>query len=276
MTERLSDITARIQGIRELGSVVNAMRGIAGARAQQARNTLHAVDLYSASLSTAIGQALALLSPQNSAPKVKGRVFILFAAEQGFAGAFNERMFEAAQPHLKDANLFLIGTRGKTLAAERGITAAWTVPMPAHPDSIPQLANRIAAELYPRIASGAIGAVETQFARSATLVESVHLFPLDPKRFQNPRRGNPPLLDLAADALLTNLTADYIHAQLCDAALHAFAAENEARMEAMAAAHREIGRQLAHLESRQRIVRQDEITAEIIELAAGEAASQSR
>jgi F-type H+-transporting ATPase subunit gamma len=47
-------------------------------------------------------------------------------------------------------------------------------------------------------------------------------------------------------------------------------------MEAMASAHREIDRQLGRLRMVQRIVRQDEITAEIIELAAGELASQGR
>ena len=71
------------------------------------------------------------------------------------------------------------------------------------------------------------------------------------------------------------LTADYLHAQLCNAALHAFAAENEARMEAMAAAHNQIERQLSSLRATQRLVRQEEITAEIIELAAGETASRS-
>ena len=66
-----------------------------------------------------------------------------------------------------------------------------------------------------------------------------------------------------------------MHAQLCNAALHAFAAENEARMDAMAAARTQIERQLATLQATQRHVRQEEITAEIIELAAGEMAGQS-
>ena len=59
------------------------------------------------------------------------------------------------------------------------------------------------------------------------------------------------------------------------AALHAFAAENEARMEAMASARNEIERTLSALQSTRRLVRQEEITDEIIELAAGETASQN-
>ena len=46
-------------------------------------------------------------------------------------------------------------------------------------------------------------------------------------------------------------------------------------MEAMAAAHNQIERQLSTLQATQRHVRQEEITAEIIELAAGETASRS-
>jgi F0F1-type ATP synthase gamma subunit len=54
-----------------------------------------------------------------------------------------------------------------------------------------------------------------------------------PKALFNPHPpdANAPLLNLAPEALLSELTADYLHAQLCNAALHAFAAENEARME---------------------------------------------
>lgn len=276
MTERLSDITARIQGIRDLGSVVNAMRGIAGARAQQARSGVRAVELYSVSLSNAIARALAALPQEAGSPTSKGRVVVLFAAEQGFAGAFNERLLDAAIPHLRGTDLFLVGTRGAALAAERGIKARWTASMPAHPSSIPGLADRIATELYRRIAAGAVGTAEMLFVHSGALVEARRLFPLDPKQFLTLRISSPPLLELRPDLLLADLTADYIHAQLCDAALHAFAAENEARMEAMASAHREIGRQLAELQAQQRIVRQDEITAEIIELAAGETATQQR
>ena len=59
MTERLADIDARIDGIGQLKAVVNAMRGIAAARAQQARSQLTAVDSYAATIAAAIGRALA-------------------------------------------------------------------------------------------------------------------------------------------------------------------------------------------------------------------------
>ena len=100
-------------------------------------------------------------------------------------------------------------------------------------------------------------------------------FPSTSTAFRATAGRNAPLLNLAPETLLSDLAADYMHAQLCHAALHAFAAENEARMEAMASARSQIERQLSSLQATKRIVRQQEITAEIIELAAGETASHS-
>lgn len=278
MSERLSDIAARIAGVRQLGAVVNAMRGIAAARALQARSRLAAVESYSATLATAIASALPLAAAPDRGSRRQSRLALaIFVAEQGFAGAFSERVLEAVAPDLEAAELFLVGTRGAAIAAERGLTPGWHGAMPAQPAGIPRLADSLAEALYARIAVEAIDRLDVVCSRwragEGIRIERRRLFPLETARFAPQAEANPPLLQLAPQTLLDELTADYVHAQLCDAALQAFAAENEARMQAMAAAHQEIGRHLAHLQLRQRVVRQAEITAEIVELVAGEAAS---
>jgi F-type H+-transporting ATPase subunit gamma len=281
MTERLADIAARIDGVRQLGAVVNAMRGIAAARVQQARGQLVAVDRYAATIAAAIGRAVALIAPTvtPSVSRTSRPAIVLFCAEQGFAGAFSERVLDAAGAELTTAELFLIGTRGNAVAAERGIVADWTSAMASHSASIPKLADRIAEALYIRIATGMIDRLDAVFAKGQSAgevhIERERLFPLDMAQFPASVEANAPLLNLPAQLLLSDLTADYLHAQLCRAALHAFTAENAARMTAMEAAHHQIQRQLDALRATQRQVRQQEITAEIIELAAGETASHS-
>jgi F-type H+-transporting ATPase subunit gamma len=281
VTERLADITARIQGIRQLGAVVNAMRGIAAARVQQARGQLEAVDRYATTIAVSIGRTLALVpdaEPENT--QRPGRLaLVLFCAEQGFAGAFSERVIDAVGNDLGTSEIFLIGTRGAVAAAERGITVSWKCQVPSHSPGIPKLADTIAEALYAGIDKGVIDRLDAVFCVTqpgqGMHIERRRLFPYDMTRFPVPAASNPPLLNLPPAVLLSELTANYLHAQLCDAALHAFAAENQARMEAMAAARNQIERQLAALQARQRMVRQDEITEEIIELAAGEAASRT-
>ncbi len=280
MTERLAEITDRIAGIHQLGSVVNAMRGIAAARAEQARTQLAAVDSYAAVLAAAIGQVVALapVAPIPADRRPPRLALVLFCAEQGFAGAFSARVLDAAGPDLKTAELFLVGTRGRIAIAERDMEAGWTTAMPSHSPGVPKLADTIATALYKRIARGKIGQLDAIFSQwtpgKGTKVQRRRLFPVDLTLFPHPGTATPPLINLPSDTLLRSLTADYLHAQLCRAALHAFAAENEARMQAMAAARGQVERQMASLQARQRQVRQEEITAEVIELAAGETASR--
>ena len=166
MTERLADISARIDGMRQLGAVVNAMRGIAAARAQQARSQLAAVDGYAATIAAAIGQALALApAARPGAMRHRpARRCCCSAAEQGFAGAYSERVLDAVRTELAASELFLVGTRGGAIAAERGVAAGWNSAMPSHSVGVPKLADRIADALYARIATGEIDRLDAVFS----------------------------------------------------------------------------------------------------------------
>src|ERR1700689_4205678 len=81
---------------------------------------------------------------------------VLFCAEQGFAGAFSERVLDAVGADLATSEVFLIGTRGGAVIAERGVAAGWKGAMPSHSLGVPKLADRLAAALYTRIATGEI------------------------------------------------------------------------------------------------------------------------
>jgi len=281
MAERLADIVTQIQNVHQLGAVVTAMRGIAASRAQKARSLLAGVEAYSEVISRAIGQALNLLpadAPIASRRRRAKHGLILFCAEQGFAGAFSERVLDAAAPDLDQAVVFIVGTRGATIASEQGIKPAWSEPIAAHVDAIPSFANRLADDLYGYVADGTVEAVDLLYSRSATStgiqVERHSLLPIDFKRFGRPRQEQAPLISLSPDVLLERLAEEYVYAQLCTAALHAFATENEARMIAMLAARSNIETKLVALSQRERQLRQEEITTEVVELAAGAEASK--
>jgi len=103
MVERLSDIVAQIQNVRQLEAVVTAMRGIAvrgiaASRAQKGRSLLAGIEAYAEVVSRAIGHALKLQPADmiNAPPRRQPKLgLILFCAEQGFAGAFCDRVFDA-------------------------------------------------------------------------------------------------------------------------------------------------------------------------------------
>jgi hypothetical protein len=97
VTERLSDVLERINSVRQLAAVITAMRGIAAARSREARSRLDGIRAYASTVGQAIGVALALMPEQARPPARRdGRIVIALCAEQGFAGAFNEHVLDAA------------------------------------------------------------------------------------------------------------------------------------------------------------------------------------
>jgi F-type H+-transporting ATPase subunit gamma len=283
VTERLADITERIDNMRQLRAVVSAMRGIAAGRAQQSRALIAGIDAYTAGISQAIGEALRFLpAPARAEAREPRRGLLLFCAEQGFAGGFSDRVLEAAglgrAQRDVPVRLMIVGTRGAALAAERGFAVAWTMAMANQIRQVPDTANRTADALYAAIAKGEIAAVDVLYSRMqadrSVRVERIALLPLALEGFRSLAAAIPPLTTLAPQLLLAQLTEEYIYARLCEAAMHSFAAENEARMQAMTQARKNVDKTLVSLVQREHHVRQEEVTAEILELAAGVEAQQ--
>lgn len=280
MTERLADISARIEGIRELGAVVNAMKGIAAARAHVARGQVAAVDSYAATIAMAMSRVLgpdsAETGPDQDACNRMG--LLVFCAEQGFAGAFSERVLDRINGASGAETLFLIGTRGLSIATARGLKPHWNAPLPSHTPGIPKLAGEITTAIYAAVAERRIDCLDVIFtgwqAGRPALVRQ-HLFPIDLANLPH-APGDRPLMQLRPSTLIASLGQDYFNAQVCRATLHAFAAENEARMEAMSSAGTQIARELETFQATLRRVRQEAITAEIIELGTGAVTARDR
>ena len=194
-------------------------------------------------------------------------------AEQGFVGTFNQRVLDAAETHLKagSAELLVVGDRGAMVAAERGLVFGWSAPMVAHAEEVPMLASRITDALYSRL--------ERRQARRVTVVHAVPapsasievvermLLPFDFARFKVTPHSVLPITTLPSEQLLAELAEEYVYAELCEEVMLSFAAENEARMQAMIAARSNVSRKLDELVASFRRLRQEEITgAKIIEL----------
>jgi F-type H+-transporting ATPase subunit gamma len=233
------------------------------------------IESYAEVVSHAIGRALNLLPADDAAPLAPEdgrRGVILFCAEQGFAGAFSERVFAAAGADLKGATVLIVGTRGGAVAAERGIKPDWSAAMTTRIEAIPGFANALAEALYHYVAQGRVARADIFFSRSSSgdiRIDRHSLLPIDFGRFVRPPQRQAPLIALSPQLLLERLAAEYVYAQLCQAAMHSFVAENDARMIAMIRAKNNTETTLAGLVQRERQLRQEEVTTEIVELAAG-------
>ncbi len=279
MTERLSDVVARIGSVRQLSSVIGAMRGIAAARAREARERVEGVRAYAATVGAAIGQALALAEdggvPSGSRDGRDGHLVIALCAEQGFAGMFNRRVLDVAERLLKadgshHRELLLLGGRGLAAAEERGLAVGWSAAMVAHVDEVGALADRVTeAALRAARSRGARrgSASSTPRRRSPrSMSSSARSRPSTSRGSRAPKIRRRRSFRLPPQILLAELAQEYVFAELCEALTLSLAAENEARLRAMTAAKSNVTTMLEELIGRSRRLRQEEMTNEIIEL----------
>jgi F-type H+-transporting ATPase subunit gamma len=276
---RLADIQGHINSMEELLGIVGAMRSLAGMRVQEAQRALPGSRRYAESFVEAISAALLLMpEPPRADPAFPGRrALVLCTAEHGFVGGFNEHLIEAADILLVPADaLFVLGTRGAALIADRGRAVAWKGPMASKPAGAPATINQLTAQLYRRIARREITRVEVMFGRArqggAPSIQHHLLLPLVPAARATASSRQPPLHNLQPQALVENLIAEYIFARLTEAAVESIASENAARFAAMESAHDNVGKKLDQLRQERRQARQEEITAELLDLITGSGA----
>lgn len=277
----LAETRARIAGMGELLDIVGAMRSLAAMRMQEALGRLDGIRGYAGAMAAAIADAALLLPPDGGAVVTGPQALVLCTAEHGFVGGFNERLVTAALAALQPGDILVVlGSRGALLAEEKGRPADVALPMATRCAGVPDMVNRLSAELYRRIASGKLGAIAVMFARYrpgvAAAVATRRLLPLDA-----PPPGRPaaqaPLHNLAPAALHEQLVAEHVFALLTEAAVESLASENAARFAAMESARDNVGKQLDGLRGEARQARQAEITSELLDLVTGaEALAGSR
>ena len=270
---RLAEIEAHIGSMAELLDVVGAMRSLAGMRRQEAQRALPGVRSYADVMAAAIGEALLLAraEPPRGNPGRARRAIVLFLAEHGFVGGFNERLIETARQSLTPRDVLLIvGSRGAAQALERGLSPSWTSPAPTRTPATIDTIRRLSAELYRRIARGEIDRIETIYAAAhhtgAPRIERRQVLPADPKLAQ---AAQAPLHNLKPAVLVETLISEYVFALLTEAAIESIATENAARFSTMDAAHDNVGKKLDELRQSARQARQSEITSELLDLATG-------
>lgn len=280
---RLADIEVRIASMDELGDIVGAMRSLAGMRMQEAQQALPGVLRYAGMVANAIASTLLLLENRKPATPVRAgrRGIILFTAEHGFVGGFNERMFDAAAAVLRpDDFVYVLGSRGAAVAVERGRAPDWMHAMPTRCAAATDMVHELSGKLYQQIGLAEITRIEMLYTRShqgsAPKVERRLLLPLEPGRINPAKLRLPPLHNLDPARLYEKLVAEYVFAVLTETAVESIVSENAARFAAMEAAHTNVARRLDGLRVDASQMRQSEITAEICELAtAAQALSQA-
>lgn len=259
-------LRARIASLTELRGLFQALRALAASRLQEALAALPGIRAYSDIVAEALADALAL---GGTGVRSTGRraAMVVVCSEHGFAGGFNARLLDEAAARLRPGqDLIVIGKRGGVTAAERKLTPDLVLPTATHIAGVGDAAHDVALALSGHAEAGVVfgryrkgGGFDPAYRR---------VLPPDPPAPGGPRRA-PPLVQLPAPALLAELDREYLFAALSQTLMESFASENAARLRVMEAADRAIGDKLEALARAENDLRQETITAELLDVVTG-------
>ena len=268
----LSEAEARHASVEKLQAVVGAMSGIAAAHSQHARGLLPSYRAYAEAIGQGLAEAVALARPVSGGRKPAARIVVVFGAEHGFAGDFSGRLLQLAAPAPTD-RLFVLGARAISTAEQRRLSPRWTGPAASQASAVPATARQAADALYEALSADPSAAVDLVFASAAAGAPygpvRRPILPLDLAVLQARPRGPAPLIDLPPGRLLEAVVGEHVFAELALAALESFASENAARLATMQSAKFNIDRKLESLTALERQLRQDVVTAEVLEVVSG-------
>jgi F-type H+-transporting ATPase subunit gamma len=280
------EILTRIASLDELLNIVSAVRAIAASQMQQALRSLEAIRRYSEMVREALSDAATLLPSDGRVAPVSGlsnSALIVFCAEHGLCGSFNEHPLHVAESALAVSAtkfaLIVVGSRGGQICRERGLTPDLVLPMATHCAGVTGAARRVGTEVYRMFSDGRIAGLEVVYAQLAgsqfPRIERHRLLPLEVPVVERPPLAMPPLINLSPHRLFDDIVGEYFFAALENAAMQSFFSENSTRFRSMEAAHQNIGNKSEELTKLARRVRQEAVTTEILDLISGTGALSS-
>jgi len=284
-TEQLS---RKINGARDLGGVVRAMKALAASSVGQYERAVEALDDYLRTVELGLitclhgdGESFTTdgLKPRH-AQKIGA---VIFGSDQGLVGSFNEVIVDFSLQALralpgKVTQIWVVGERAKTLLQENALGPVRGLEVPGSLSAITPLVGQILLELQAAREKGDIWEVHVfhNHPKRSSAYEPVgrHLLPLDASWAQKlhstpwPTKTPPQVLDGVASALPAFIQ-DYLFVLLFQACAESLASENASRLASMQRAEKSIDGMLDDLNRKFHRLRQEGIDEELFDVIAG-------
>jgi F-type H+-transporting ATPase subunit gamma len=284
----LRELQRTLDSVKALGEIVNAMRNLAAIYVRRAESALEAIRPYSEVVETCLAVLLDRSAVRESGGSTAGRrMALVFASDQGLCGTYNERVVQAALSFKKetddDVDLLVIGRRGYEILTMRDIEPVLSAPSPTGLEGVKIQIPELAADILEKYIE--LGAVELYFVYNA--YEGMGRFRENVRRVLPPTQDmldqgradafrSEPLLTAAPAELLGSFIEEYFFIELYRALVESHCSENGARLLSMTSAGSNIDDRLIGLTRQYQSVRQDTITAELLDVVGGaEALRQS-
>jgi F-type H+-transporting ATPase subunit gamma len=291
MSESLASLRSHLNGARQLGSVVRAMKAISASSINQYEKAVEALGQYRRAVE--LGLSLCL-SEQRPAARVKPTAgdhrigALVFGSDQGLVGRFNEIIGDFAGAALQKLpgpkTVWAAGERLAPALEATGLNVAKAFKIPSSVTGITGFVTEIQIELEKYQADGLHSEIHvfhnSPRAAAGYTASSQRLLPLDADWFARlraipwPSHRSAQVLGVTSTSLAA-LVREQLFISLYQACAESLASENVSRLEAMQRAEQNIESMTDALQRSLNRLRQSSIDEELFDVVAGSNALSS-
>lgn len=270
-----ADIEKKMKAFRTIDDIVGAMKAYAGVTVRKTEESVRNVRVYEEAVLKAMSDIVShhpYISPGQ--PRKGKRILLAFGSSQGFCGPFNEKMADAvAEAAASDDTVIVIGRRLMSLVEARSITLFRYLDSPVSINGI-QTAIREAivpiTETYKKEGYYDLSFLFTIITENRALTVSEQVLPPEIERVRALRPVREmPYIYLEPQLLFDKLLEEFLYISLYRCYVESLRSENWYRLRSMEGASENLMRHITDLDSLQKVVRQEEITEEMLEILGG-------
>lgn len=283
----ITEIKNRMDSIRDMQKITNAMYLIASAKLRHAKAELNATRPYFNELKTEIKRVFRIESEIDNRyfyPKDEHEIegaygYLVITADKGLAGAYNKNVIKKTQELIEKHNpskLFVVGEYGRQYFETHNVPIEKSFVYTAQNPTLHR-ARKISNMLLEQYNNGElkkIFVIYTDYGNGLnTEVNVMRLLPFHRANFLTPtveKAIEKPFEFLhSLDKVLDNIMPSYITGFIYSALVDSFCSEQSSRMNAMNSANENTKEILSELSLKYNHERQNAITQEITEICTG-------
>ena len=297
MTESQQALRQQLESLDDLQSIVQTMKALAAASIRQYEQAVDALRLYERSVEMGLGVVLRrdgmsyVHSETLARPRASGCIAIVFGSDHGLCGRFNEQVVDHAKNDLTErasqfdqTAVLTVGMRVTGELASQNVPVHEQFALPPNAQGITGRVWDILQWVDSRRRQQTLREVivyANQPGEGADAEPSTRtLLPLDLQYFQNlgryqwPSRRQP-VAFMDTHTLMSALIRQHLFVRLFQACAGSQASEQASRLSAMQSAESSLDDRVDWVTNRHRRLRQNAITAELLDIVAGFEATQS-
>ncbi|MET4141695.1 F0F1 ATP synthase subunit gamma [Pedobacter sp. UYP1] len=287
--DTLEDLNQKLEGAKDIKSVVKAMKAMAASRITQYELAVKSLGDYYHTVTLGIkayliAEKIQTVIERPVFQKSNGQVVcaIVFGSDLGLVGQFNDLISRYVSQSLQaitgEKEIWVIGERVQAILADTGLHITKSYAVPGSIDAVTPLIQNILIDIETTRETGRIKQFYVFHNQPKTgagyEVIMQRLLPLDEHWVQEvmktkwPTNNIPEITGNSVDTL-TALISAYLFVSVFRACAESLAAENTSRLEAMQRAEKSIGDMLDSLGKKFQSLRQSMIDEELFDVVSG-------